>query len=726
MADVLPTDAVRLHGRVRDARGPVAGARVLASAAVAGESLSALPCHEGSEKPLFECGDDHVLFELVAQRAGEVPVLAQGTSSADGTFTLEVPRADGYTLWVESAEGVAVQHDVRAGGADIDLVLLPGSRVSGVVRGEDEAPIAGALVTAIYTRHSRFFEARSDDAGQFDLGTLPRGDYTLVSSRRGLVPTRSEFKAYAPRLRLEPVLTQPRRVSGIVLHQGRPVVGAAVSLKSHALAHVRHARTDARGHFAFEYLSALRFCSLEARHPGLVGSLEVGLYDPDPPNIPPLTERTGLTVELVPTVSLRGVVRDMRGRPLPNAKVEDSFENETRTDVRGAYVFENLLPARYRFRAVAEGHLESDIHTVDLTQGGRELDFALASTIHLSGVLVDEEGQPVAGEDLRLASSEPEETLWATSGSNGRFTFDVPQAGRYHLQLNDRPQHFIPLMEVTVPADLRLSVKRRPTLRGEVLDDTGQPLSRVEVTLWPEDPGTSRQHFAHTLTDARGRFQLRAPTQGRYQLTAEFILGNITQTVTRWVTVDAKEVDLRLTLEKGRALAGVVLDSRGRPVDGVDVEVVSPLRTDLVRRARTDGQKTGPDGRFFFQSAPDEAELRVLKRGHRPLCSGTQDGWPSMRLEPGAREVRAVLVEVAVISGRLVHADGSPVTQYVINNRSGFNAEGRFGWSFWCTGPITLELSEFEPKPGAKTLRHTVSVQAETSVDIGTLVLDAP
>ena len=154
----------------------------------------------------------------------------------------------------------------------------------------------------------------------------------------------------------------------------------------------------------------------------------------------------------------RGVVRDTTGRPIADATVKENSGLVTRTDARGAYVFENLLPARYPFRAVAERHLESDIHVVDLTQGARELDFALASTVNLSGVLVDEEGQPVAGEDLRLASSELAETLWATSGSDGRFTFDVPQAGRYHLQLNDRPQHFTTLMEVTVPADLRLSL----------------------------------------------------------------------------------------------------------------------------------------------------------------------------------------------------------------------------------------------------------------------------
>ena len=43
-APASPDSALRIRGRVRGARGPVAGARVLASAVVEGESLSALPC----------------------------------------------------------------------------------------------------------------------------------------------------------------------------------------------------------------------------------------------------------------------------------------------------------------------------------------------------------------------------------------------------------------------------------------------------------------------------------------------------------------------------------------------------------------------------------------------------------------------------------------------------------------------------------------------------------
>ncbi|MBM7119142.1 carboxypeptidase regulatory-like domain-containing protein [Archangium primigenium] len=719
-----PTEAVRLRGRVKDTRGPVAGARVLATTSVAGESLSALPCHEGIDLPLLECHNPHALFELVAQRAGEVPVLAQGTSASDGTFSLEVPRADHYTLWVESTEGVAIRHDVRAGEEELALELDPGARVSGVVRGEDEAPIPGALVTAIYTRHSRFFEALADGAGQFDLGTLPRGDYTLVVTRTGLSPTTFEFKAHAPRLRLEPVLTRPRDLSGVVLHEGRPVGDASVSVHCYRDALARSVRTDARGHFAFEGLPAQPHYTLEARHPGLMSSLEVD----------PQESADTLTVEMAPAVALRGVVRDPTGRPIPDAHVEaevapsdeegNALGGSARTDEHGAYVLEDLVPAHYRVHAGAAGHLDSESQEVELTRGAREQDFTLAPATVLSGVLVDEDGQPVADESLQLTSPALAETLRTDSGQDGRFAFDVPRVGRYHLQVMGRTSQAQAPVEVTAPAELRLSVQRLPTLRGEVVDDTGLALSGVEVSLWPEAPGDAQRHLTYGHTNARGQFQLRAPAEGRYRLTAEFILGDITQTATTLVTVGPQGADTRLVLEKGHALSGVVVDSRGQPVEGAVVEVVSPLRAEVLRCGGPLGGKTGPDGRFSFQQVPDDAELKVSREGLVLACSGPPPGRRGVRLAPGTQDVRAVLVKKAVVRGKLIHADGSPVTVYTINGLARASPQGWFVQEFWCTGPLTLELSEIDSKPGAVPLKRTVSVEQEKDLDLGRLVLD--
>ena len=153
---------------------------------------------------------------------------------------------------------------------------------------------------------------------------------------------------------------------------------------------------------------------------------------------------------------------------------------------------------------------------VELTRGAREQDFTLDPATVLSGVLVDEDGQPVEGESLQLTSPALTETLRMDSGQDGRFTFDVPRAGSYHLQAMGRTIQEQLRMDVTAPAELRLPVKRRPTLRGEVVDDTGLTLSGVEVSLWPETPGDAQRHLAYGHTDARGQFQLRAPAEGRY------------------------------------------------------------------------------------------------------------------------------------------------------------------------------------------------------------------
>ncbi|OJH39477.1 carboxypeptidase-like regulatory domain-containing protein [Cystobacter ferrugineus] len=130
-------------------------------------------------------------------------------------------------LWAEDSEGVGRRSDVVAGDEGVELLLGEGVRVSGRVTDEDGAPVAGALVIAISTFHSRFFETVTDGSGYFFLGPLPRGEYVLLATKEGLLPARMELAGHARQMEQKFLLFRPRRVAGQVVMAGSPVAGLA-------------------------------------------------------------------------------------------------------------------------------------------------------------------------------------------------------------------------------------------------------------------------------------------------------------------------------------------------------------------------------------------------------------------------------------------------------------------------------------------------------------------
>ncbi|HLK99659.1 MAG TPA: carboxypeptidase-like regulatory domain-containing protein [Myxococcaceae bacterium] len=103
-----------IQGTVLGPRGLVAGARVLATLAVEGETLSTLP-------------------ELVEERRGEALTLAEAVTAEDGSFVLSGLEPGSYALWVESVEGAGFQDGVGAGSSSVVLRMGAGVRLSGTV-----------------------------------------------------------------------------------------------------------------------------------------------------------------------------------------------------------------------------------------------------------------------------------------------------------------------------------------------------------------------------------------------------------------------------------------------------------------------------------------------------------------------------------------------------------------------------------------------------------------
>lgn len=340
-APVVARGERRVSGHVLRDGKPVAGATVTALAAHGEEVLSDLPCqcdnHCGQK--LLACGCAEAsgqLVELVAARTGEGAPLGRATTDAEGAFTIAGLDATALTLWADAPGAIGWSSDVASDAADARVEVTPGRIIEGKVSSTDGKPAAGALVTAIFTTQSRFFDTVADAQGAFRPGPLPEGKQAVVAMQAGLLPDHQQVDEDE----LEPVkleLSVPRALSGRVERDGAPVAGAKVTVSG--MHRKRSVTSDASGAFRFERLRPGQY-DLSAEAGDGVAQLQADLSKHE--------DRTDVVVRLGKGVVVVGLVTDERGVPIEGADLTLTREEETRkTKSDGA--------GRFRFPVVREG-----------------------------------------------------------------------------------------------------------------------------------------------------------------------------------------------------------------------------------------------------------------------------------------------------------------------------------------------------------------------------------
>jgi hypothetical protein len=391
------------------------------------------------------------------------------------------------------------------------------------------------------------------------------------------------------------------------------------------------------------------------------------------------------------------------GNPMFGAS--DAYRQET-ADAQGIARFRGVAPVHnHTLYAVADGYTGNYMNVLARDHRLREwqIDVALTAGAMVSGHVVDERHQPIAGAKVGWEPGKGEAEgaynlftpladgghyIAAPTDASGAFRKAVPpglgclvavhtryligQVCGLRVELG-RP---VTGVEIVLTAGARVS--------GVVVASDGKPAPRAEVIVtqptWEHNPMFSDTYRLRTTSDADGRFAFEGVDRIPVALTAWTDEGS-----SDLVELDLRGVqerkDVRITIVNAGAIAGRVVEEDGQPAPYAminyflhpDYEKIAPGYTGksaLVVREfalpkTLGGVLADGEGRFKLSGLPPG---RYTLRATRP--SGTSvapeySGVYKYDVMTGA-EVTLTLPALGGLAGRVVADDGRPLTAFSV------------------------------------------------------------
>ncbi len=575
-------------------------------------------------------------------------------SGADGTFSFNTAPGAVYlsASLNDAVSEVLGPLAIEAGGHVNNVVLdiLDGVVVKGVVvdfvRRE---PIAKAVVT------TSVGTAVTDEHGGFEL-VGPKSQTWVEVSAPGYL-TRTEWVALEVAkagARLELALSPASRVEGEVLVGGAPAERATVFVEvargaragERSLATV----TDAAGKFAVECGDGRVVVVAVSREGARVKSPELFLAVGE--------KRTGLVLEANDVDSVGGVVT-RAGAPLPNALV-------TVIDAKSDDVAATAVTA-----------LDGHFRTTPMVTGSYLVQVRVGSFVSVAGPFVHRLGGPPWAVDVKEGLTlsgrvEPpsggirvrcRSGDWAgpsaetVTDDSGRFAFEGVSAGLLHLDAEGPGGAATAQAHAGDEVVLRLS---HGVVVVHLQDDSGAALTDGILFARSLDTGALRR-FVVLAPDGSYRFEL--PT-GPWALHVEVATRGQSAPVP--VTVTSAGVDVRISLEPGIVVRGLVLDAQTKlPISGATLRVRSP---DVAHE--TASVMTNARGEYATPPVPKSHGVTASAPGYRERgdaianLNPSHAVWELTRSEPNDRPPRSESFEGIGMTLKMV--DGRPAAAGII------------------------------------------------------------
>lgn len=436
---------------------------------------------------------------------------------------------------IPGAHATNFQHNPETQEGETELKLLPASMITGTVKLPDGMPIANAKVDALehygYKNGGSYAEEFTDANGHYELQRLLPGDYDVVVRLNG--------------------------------DPGNDWTADVVDV-----------------------------------------SLKVGEHRE---HVNPAILKGGLVSGKVTLADTNAVVSDMLVRVHTEAASSPLQSWSVKTDAHGHFQLRvpagkrkvyvsGAMPDGYTRSSVGEGKLEMDLV---LEEGGTyTVNFALRRENQIRGVVVNASGEPVAGASVNCLKplDRMSHPINVVSDHAGKFSINLPdgsESAQLMAYLDDSVTENGMMFPVKDEARLELRENGFASASGRVVDAEGKPIEGVLVTNSGEQ---IKGLYSKLTTDVEGRFEEKRllpgkqigfygskDGYGRNSSSASFAAGQ------------SVELEPIILPRADATVSGRVVDSKGNPVEGVQVKASGYLQPREIEVS------TNAEGRFMLQ-----------------------------------------------------------------------------------------------------------------------------
>lgn len=590
----------------------------------------------------------------------DVRFYGEALSGTDGAFSMTAPE-DARDLTARAA-GFAPFRRMsmeRKPGAE-KVTLKRGGTVKGTVVDPAGQPAAGVIVV------SGEVAAESDAAGAYALPGVPPGSRSVEALWK------EDFAARKDAVKVkkgEPVevalkLARAASITGTVIDEKtrRPIAGVALNASPgsspmmrfarESEAPLRRSRTDARGRFRIPGLSSQKYTVYATRDGFLPTSIS---------GVAAATQsKASVAIALARAAAVSGRVTTEDGKPVAGARVRlfrgdgprailnmrnpaaSLFRQDSvRTRPDGSFRLKQLAASRsVTLEAAKEGFAPVKKHGVALKAGetSRDVLFVLTRGLQARGRVVDGQGQPIAGAEVRVSPADRsgmgmgirvvsrmlrQEKPNAVSGRDGSFVVMGLEEGDVTATVTREgfaEKNFSGLSLQSKEANewSPFTLNAGAAITGIVRDGQGAPVVGASVGAFGETGG-----MREATSDLDGSFRLDGYPADRALMVNVRAEGYAA--LQRSVTPPAE--NLVLVLKTAGTLRGRVEDAdTKRPIMDFAVSSSPPRSGGFMMRMG------GPNERAF-QSADGSFELTDVTPG-RWIVRATAAGYRAAELGP--------------------------------------------------------------------------------------------
>jgi protocatechuate 3,4-dioxygenase beta subunit len=301
-----------------------------------------------------------------------------------------------------------------------------------------------------------------------------------------------------------------------------------------------------------------------------------------------------------------GRLTDTTGAPITKGRVHLNpqlrmygGQHSATPDKDGNYRIETVPAGRYSLEVWVQDYVGRKRPDFVVEDGGEYdgIDFVLERGLTITGVVVDQAGNPVEDASIHTTPISPGKddipgVRTARTDAEGRFTLTALTSGSHgitimrqgYAQKNPRAQ--VRAGEQNVVLEM---IKLHEGIVGQVLQqETGTPLTRFFVR-WHR--GVSA--FTRDFTDEEGRFQIKNLIPGAYYLEAGTKEGLVSPQPVRVELIDGTvSVPIQLHVGPGEVITARALSADGTALAQAQIEIV-----------RAVGEPTGVMGRGITDQA---------------------------------------------------------------------------------------------------------------------------